>query len=170
VESAPGALRFGNLQRMATTARQLQRTPLTGFFRAGAWLLIACLLLGTLPMRAWAGAAAEGRGPGHAGVNAPAMPPCHGDSVDSAPHADAVTPESVVQDPMALHAHASEEPMPLPTPSATGCDCCLACSPAAAGSAAKVPALPEAGATLPTSAPHAPLQAQRDGVFRPPRA
>jgi|JI8StandDraft_2_1071088.scaffolds.fasta_scaffold01771_7 hypothetical protein len=155
---------------MARTAHDLQRTPLTGLFRAVAWWLVACLLLGTLPLRAWAGPAAEGWGLGHAGVNAPAMPPCHGASVESAPHADAIAPESLVHDPMAPHAHASEEPMPSSTPSGTSCDCCLACSPAAAGSAAKWPALPEAGATLPTSAPHAPVQAQRDGVFRPPRA
>jgi hypothetical protein len=154
--------RFATLRVMGRSTHDLKQTPLTGLFRAVAWLLVACLLLGTLPLRAWAAPGAAGGSFGHAGVNTAAMPPCHGATQDPTPQTETIATEDLAQESMPLSTS--------PSPSATSCDCCLACSPAAAGSAATWPALPGVGATLPTSAPHAPVQAQRDGVFRPPRA
>lgn len=129
-----------------------------GFHRVVAWLLAFGLLLGALPLRAWA-AAAPVAPPALAEVlvevlaDTQALPPCHGEPGHSASHPQA--------DADARHTTA---------PAGGLCDCCLSCSPAAAGALPlALPASPALGGP-PASAPVPPIQALPDGLFRPPRA
>jgi hypothetical protein len=144
---------------MSLSAHALPRTPQTGWIRAAVGLLVVCLLLGALPLRAWAGSAAVGGVFGPPGANGQAAPPCHGTVQEPASPAGTETSGDSASTPTA----------PASSLSALSCDCCLACSPAATGGGAAWSALPEGSSAPAAGALPEPLQAQRDGVFRPPR-